>query len=66
MREVAQELDATLIDMRFVKPLDREMIIKAASEHDLLCTIEDGVAMEAPAAQFWKRSQSWDLECQHL
>ena len=45
MREVAQELDATLIDMRFVKPLDREMIIKAASEHDLLCTIEDGVAM---------------------
>lgn len=45
MREVAQELDATLIDMRFVKPLDREMIIKAASEHDLLCIIEDGVAM---------------------
>ena len=45
MCEVAQELDATLIDMRFVKPLDREMIIKAASEHDLLCTIEDGVAM---------------------
>lgn len=45
MREVAQKLDATLIDMRFVKPLDREMIIKAASEHDLLCTIEDGVAM---------------------
>lgn len=45
MREVAQKLDATLIDMRFVKPLDREMIIKAASEHDLLCTIEDGVVM---------------------
>lgn len=45
MRELAQKLDATLIDMRFVKPLDREMIIKAASEHDLLCTIEDGVVM---------------------
>lgn len=45
MQEAAQALDATLIDMRFVKPLDREMIIKAASEHDLLCTVEDGVAM---------------------
>ena len=45
MREVAEELDATLIDMRFVKPIDREMIIRAASEHDLLCTVEDGVAM---------------------
>ena len=45
MREVAEELDATLIDMRFVKPIDREMIMRAASEHDLLCTVEDGVAM---------------------
>ena len=24
--EVAQELDATLLDMRFVKPLDRELM----------------------------------------
>lgn len=45
MREAAEELDATLIDMRFVKPIDREMIMRAASEHDLLCTVEDGVAM---------------------
>lgn len=44
MQEVADRLDATLIDMRFVKPLDREMILWAAANHDLLCTIEDGVA----------------------
>lgn len=44
MRDVAEKLDATLIDMRFVKPLDRDMILKAAASHDLLCTIEDGVA----------------------
>ena len=43
MREVAETLDATLIDMRFVKPLDRDMIIEAAATHDVLCTIEDGV-----------------------
>lgn len=43
MKEVAEKLDATLVDMRFVKPLDNEMIVKMAATHDLLCTIEDGV-----------------------
>ena len=29
--------------MRFVKPLDKEAILKAASEHDLIVTAEEGV-----------------------
>ena len=45
MKEVAERLDATLVDMRFVKPLDKEMIIHVAAQHNLLCTVEDGVAM---------------------
>lgn len=44
MREVAEKLDATLVDMRFVKPLDREILVQVAATHDLLCTVEDGVA----------------------
>ena len=39
--EVAEELDATVINMRFVKPLDVKAIEKAAKNHDLLVTIED-------------------------
>ena len=39
--EVAEELDATVINMRFVKPLDAKAIEKAAKNHDLLVTIED-------------------------
>lgn len=42
---VAEDLDATLIDMRFVKPLDKDAIAKAAAEHDLLVTAEEGVRM---------------------
>ncbi|MEQ9735994.1 MAG: 1-deoxy-D-xylulose-5-phosphate synthase, partial [Algiphilus sp.] len=41
--EAADILDATVIDMRFVKPLDHEAILEAAQAHDLLVTIEDNV-----------------------
>jgi len=38
----AEAIDATVIDMRFVKPLDGQAIEKAAAEHDMLITLEDG------------------------
>jgi 1-deoxy-D-xylulose-5-phosphate synthase len=34
-------LDATVIDMRWVKPLDRDAIVQAAAQHNLLVTVED-------------------------
>ena len=37
----AEELDATLINMRFVKPLDETIITAAAKNYDLIVTIED-------------------------
>ena len=39
----AEELDATVVNMRFVKPIDDEMILQMAQTHDLLVTIEDNV-----------------------
>ena len=44
MREVAEKLDATLVDMRFLKLLDRKILVQVAATHDLRCTVEDGVA----------------------
>ncbi|MFQ3196788.1 MAG: 1-deoxy-D-xylulose-5-phosphate synthase [Paraglaciecola sp.] len=41
----AEKLNATVIDMRFVKPLDSDAINKAATDHDLLVTLEDGAIM---------------------
>ncbi|HET9679161.1 MAG TPA: 1-deoxy-D-xylulose-5-phosphate synthase [Gammaproteobacteria bacterium] len=38
---VAEELDASLYNMRFVKPLDETAILAAARSHDLLVTVED-------------------------
>ena len=37
----AEELDATVYNMRFVKPLDLEAVAEAARSHDLLVTVEE-------------------------
>lgn len=39
----AESLNASVIDMRFVKPLDVEAIRKAAAEHELIVTVEENV-----------------------
>ena len=39
--EVAEELDATVADMRFVKPLDEQLLLDLAKNHDALVFIED-------------------------
>ena len=41
--EVAQELKATLLDMRFVKPLDTELMDEYSKKKSVIVTIEDGV-----------------------
>jgi 1-deoxy-D-xylulose-5-phosphate synthase len=41
----ALELNATVANMRFVKPLDVELVKKLALEHDLLVTVEEGATM---------------------
>jgi len=40
-RQVAEGLDATLVNMRLVKPLDRELLAALAAEHQALVTIEE-------------------------
>ncbi len=38
----AKGITPTIADARFAKPLDREMILRLAAEHDALITIEEG------------------------
>jgi 1-deoxy-D-xylulose-5-phosphate synthase len=40
-RDVADQLDATLVNMRFVKPLDAACIEQIAASHQLIVTLED-------------------------
>nr|MBF0681334.1 1-deoxy-D-xylulose-5-phosphate synthase [Pseudomonas sp.] len=43
--QVGETLDATVVDMRFVKPLDEALVRQLAGEHDLLVTIEENSIM---------------------
>ncbi len=41
--QAGEEIDATVVDMRFIKPLDEAQIVKIACSHDLVITIEENV-----------------------
>ncbi len=41
----AERLDATVVNMRFVKPLDEAMVLEMARTHDAIVTVEEGCIM---------------------
>jgi 1-deoxy-D-xylulose-5-phosphate synthase len=41
--EVAEAMDATVVDMRFVKPLDESVLVEVALHHELVVTVEENV-----------------------
>ncbi len=43
--EAAEKLDATVANMRFVKPLDTTLVRELADTHDLLVTVEENAVM---------------------
>ena len=44
-RLAAEGLDVSVVNCRFIKPVDREMLETITAEHRLLVTVEDGVAV---------------------
>jgi 1-deoxy-D-xylulose-5-phosphate synthase len=44
-RKIAERLDATLVNMRFVKPLDEALVISLAARHLAIVTIEENAIM---------------------
>ncbi len=44
-QKIAERLDATLVNMRFVKPLDEKMVLGVAERHSAIITIEENSIM---------------------
>jgi 1-deoxy-D-xylulose-5-phosphate synthase len=38
---IAERLDATVVNMRFIKPLDRELVLQVAASHRAIVTVEE-------------------------
>lgn len=43
--EAAVQLDATVVNMRWAKPLDETLLLEIAARHDALVTVEEGAVM---------------------
>ena len=43
--QVAEKLNVTVVNMRWVKPLDVALLLQVAAEHDALVTVEEGAVM---------------------
>ncbi len=43
--QAAEKLNATVVNMRWAKPLDVELLLKVAAEHESLVTVEDAAVM---------------------
>ncbi len=49
--KAAETLDATVANMRFVKPLDVELVRQLAADHELLVTIEENALIGGAGAE---------------
>ena len=58
----AEALNATVANMRFVKPLDTELIKTLADQHELLVTVEENAVMggAGSAVNEWLMAQGID------
>ncbi|WP_411269037.1 transketolase C-terminal domain-containing protein, partial [Pseudomonas putida] len=48
--QVAGQINATVVDMRFVKPLDEALVLELAGSHELLVTLEENAIMGGAGA----------------
>src|SRR3569833_1015131 len=44
-QKIAERLDATVVNMRFVKPLDEDLVISVAARHRAIITIEENATL---------------------
>ncbi len=59
--EAAAQFDATVVNMRWAKPLDLELLLQVARTHDALVTIEDGAVMGGAGSAVGEALQAGEL-----
>ena len=62
----AEQLDATLVNMRFIKPMDEEAVIQAANSHELLVTVEENSIMGGAGSAVFEVVNKHGLHCAGL
>ena len=64
--EVANEIDATLIDMQFIKPIDKKVIKKVCLNHNLVVTVEENVISGGAGSAVLEAISLMQISCNTL
>lgn len=59
--QVAEKLNATVVNMRWAKPLDLEMVLRMAAGHDRIVTVEDASVMGGAGSAVCEALQKADV-----
>lgn len=60
--EAAEEINATVANMRFVKPLDIDLVKTLTDQHDLIVTIEENAIMGGAGAAVMEALQAMNID----
>lgn len=60
----AEKLNASVVNMRFIKPLDIELVTKMANTHDLIVTVEENSLMGGAGSAVMEAMQALNLSTQ--
>jgi 1-deoxy-D-xylulose-5-phosphate synthase len=64
--EIAEDINATLVDMRFVKPIDKKMIKEISLSHDFIVTVEENVVSGGAGSAVLEALSEMQLSCKTL
>ncbi|HOE43166.1 MAG TPA: transketolase C-terminal domain-containing protein, partial [Rhodoferax sp.] len=64
--EVADKLNATVVNMRWAKPLDLALLLQVAAGHDALVTLEEGAVMGGAGSAVLEALSQAGVLCQVL
>ena len=60
--KAAESMDATVVNMRWAKPLDLDMLAQVAQQHDRFITLEDGARMGGAGAAVLEALQDMGIQ----
>ena len=64
--EVAEDINATVVDMRFVKPIDKKMIKEICVHHNFIVTVEENVVSGGAGSAVLEALSELQLFCKTL
>ena len=64
--EVAEDINATVVDMRFVKPIDKKMVKEICLHHNFIVTVEENVVSGGAGSAVLEALSELQLFCKTL